>query len=244
MIDVLEWDSEFFGRRIARYRRPRFLPGDSPALVDACAAQRVDCAYILVDAADTESIRELQHAGAYFADVRVTFGAQLGDCAPRQTSVATRTAVESDLPSLMQIAAVSHRDTRFFADDHFDPARCVRLYETWIENSCRGFADVVFVADDGHGRPSGYVTCHRDASTNAHIGLFAVGEAHQGRGCGTALIAAARSWFRGAGVTDMTVATQLRNLRAAQFYTRVGLDLRHVGVWFHLWPNDRIRGGA
>jgi len=242
----LEWDSAFFGCRIARFRKPRCPRDDAAALRDECAAQGIDCAYVLVDAADTESAAALQEARAYFADVRVTFGARVDRMAQKPADGAppvVRPAIEADLPTLTRIATVSHRDTRFYADRHFDPARCNRLYEVWIENSCRGFADAVFVAVGAHGEPTGYVTCHRDEPPRGHIGLFAVGPENQGHGYGTALLAAAAEWFGAHGVADMTVATQLRNVRALQFYGGAGLAIRSVGFWFHLWPADAA-GGA
>jgi GNAT superfamily N-acetyltransferase len=244
----LDWDSAFFGHRIARFRKPQCLRDDAAALLADCAANGIDCAYILADVADTESIAVLQETRAYLADVRVTFGTRIESAAalarPLQNdgpvTPMVRSAAELDIPALMRIASVSHRDTRFYADRHFDPARCNRLYEVWIENSCRGYADAVFVANGEDGQPSGYVTCHKDEWPRGHIGLFAVSEGSQGRGYGKALIEAASTWFSAHGVSDMTVATQLRNVRALQFYAGAGLLIRSVGLWFHLWPGDRI----
>ena len=239
--EMLDWDSAFFDRRIARFRKPRFLRDDAAALRAECAARGIDCAYILVDVVDTESIASLQETGAYFADARVTFG-KFQNAAPAAGAARVRPAAEADIPALKRIASASHRDTRFYADGHFDRARCDRLYEVWIENSCRGYADAVFVADREDGAPAGYVTCHVDAPPRGHIGLFAVGEGSQGRGYGSALLAAASAWFAAHGVTDMTVATQLRNVRALQFYGGAGLLIRSVGLWFHLWPSDDAGG--
>ena len=236
----LEWDSGFFGCEIARYRKPRCRRDDAAALRAACEAMRIDCAYVLVDAADTESAAVLQEMRAYFADVRVTFGGRV-DAAAKESGLAAsvvRPANDADIPELMQIASVSHRDTRFYADGHFDQARCNRLYEVWIEKSCRGAADAVFVAATESGAPAGYVTCHRDDAARGHIGLFAVGEGSQGRGYGRALLGAAARWFGTHGIGDMTVATQLRNVRALQFYGGAGLQIRSVGFWFHLWTAD------
>lgn len=236
----LDWDSAFFGHRIARFRKPRCLREDAAALLDECATQGIDCAYILADTADTESIAVLQETRAYLADVRVTFGARLDGSHDEPVTSVVRRAVDADIPELMRIASVSHRDTRFYADHRFDRARCNHLYEVWIENSCRGYADAVFVADGDNGQPSGYVTCHKDDSGRGHIGLFAVDRRAQGRGYGKALLNAAATWFGTNGVSEMTVATQLRNVRTLQFYTGAGLLIRSVGFWFHLWPADRV----
>jgi TDP-D-fucosamine acetyltransferase len=241
--EILDWDSVFFGYRIARYRGTRCLEVDMPSIHAECAAQGIDCVYALVDGCDTESISNLLRHRAYFTDIRVTFGTAGDGAAPPPSAAAAaglvRPAGDADLPALVRIASSSHADTRFYADHHFDRARCSRLYEIWIERSCRGYADAVLVIDAEPGQPAGYVTCHRGDRSNAgRIGLFAVSEQRQGRGFGGALLGAALGWFAAEGITDVTVATQLRNLRALRLYGRSSLLIRSVEYWFHLWTAE------
>lgn len=51
------------------------------------------------------------------------------------------------LSTMRRLARTSHRETRFHADSRFDPDRVALLYETWIEKSCRGYADAVFILE-------------------------------------------------------------------------------------------------
>ena len=90
-----------------------------------------------------------------------------------------------DLESLKAMARTNHRDTRFYYDGHFSVEAADRLYETWIERSCTGYADVVLVAERD-GQPAGYITCdlHGDYG---QIGLLGVGEVWQGQGIGRLL---------------------------------------------------------
>jgi dTDP-4-amino-4,6-dideoxy-D-galactose acyltransferase len=241
---VLAWDSEFFGCRIARYRGSRCLPEDVAAIAAECVAESIDCVYVLADVADTESIRALQENRAYMADARVTFGAEVAAAigVERSSGIshAVRPAVDSDIPALVSIAAVSHRDTRFYADRHFATARCDSLYQVWIEKSCQGLVDAVLVAEDAAHQPIGYVTCQGKGAARGHIGLLAVKEDARGRGAGRALLHAALDWFAANKVASMTVATQLRNVRALRFYGREGLLITSVELWFHLWPRDPV----
>ena len=46
-----------------------------------------------------------------------------------------------------------------------------------------------------------------------------------GRGAGRALMTAAVTWFAGRGVPTVRVKTQVKNLRAMNFYHRLGFDL-------------------
>jgi dTDP-4-amino-4,6-dideoxy-D-galactose acyltransferase len=240
--EILDWDSAFFGCRIARYRRPRCLPEEGVALLADCEARDIKCVYLLVDASDIESINNLQQMRALFTDTRITFGAAPGgtlETASGGGTTRVRAATGDDVAALTRMASVRHRATRFHADRHFAPERADRLYEVWIENSCRGYADAVLVAEDDRGRLAGYVTCHKHTDADrGHIGLFAVSEQAQGRGVGSTLLQAALEWFAANQVTAMTVATQLGNLRAVQFYGRHGLRIMSAELWFHFWPSD------
>jgi len=239
---LLEWDSEFFGYRIARYRGSRCRAEDVAAILTECRAGGIDCVYVLADVADGESVNALQQNRAYMADARVTFGADMGKGIglPPASGGAhvVRPAIDSDIPALAGIASVSHRDTRFYADRHFAVDRCDRLYQVWIEKSCRGDADAVLVVEDAARQPIGYVTCHGKRAAKGHIGLIAVKEEARGGGAGSALLRAAFDWFASNGVASITVATQLRNVRALRFYGRAGLLITSVELWFHLWPRD------
>jgi GNAT superfamily N-acetyltransferase len=241
--ELLDWDSTFFGCRIARFRPARCLAEDAAAIAAECKARDIACVYVLVDASDGDSIINLQDMRARLTDTRITFSSAVPRTVEsgvhRHSAVPVRAAVITDIAPLMRIASVSHRDTRFHADHRFASGRCDRLYEVWIENSCRGFADTVLVAEHESRTLAGYVTCHRNSDDGeGRIGLFAVSEHVQGRGVGSALLQGALDWFAAHDVSRMSVATQLRNLGAVQFYGRRGLLLTSAELWFHFWPRD------
>jgi hypothetical protein len=83
------------------------------------------------------------------------------------------------------------------------------LYELWIDKSCRGWADQVFVIDVD-GEVAGYLTCHVHDGAG-QIGLVAVAPASRGRGAGSALVARGRRWFADQGVGRVSVVTQARS---------------------------------
>jgi hypothetical protein len=71
-----------------------------------------------------------------------------------------------------------------FAADSFRHAwqpKCDLFYETWIENSFRGFAKAVLVAEE-KGKPAGYVTCHLPAPRESQIGIMGLAKEWQGPG--------------------------------------------------------------
>ena len=272
LCEVLAWDSEFFGCRIGR-----IIPLEAPieakggrldpgllAEVDAwCRAEAIDCLYFLADSGDPATAAVAEAGGFRLVDLRVTLEGPLTpdpspipSRPPGEGRPLTRPFRPEDLSELRRIAAVSHHDSRFYADPHFDRARCDELYATWIEKSCRGeAADTVLVAEH-NGRPAGYISCilvppspgrgegmgegRQGGEGHGEIGLIAVAAEAWGRGLGKALVRASLDWFVDQGLPRARVVTQGRNVRAQRLYQAHGLFTRSIGLWFHRWA-DRGR---
>ena len=241
---MLTWDSEFFGRTIARFEGACYTPEDADATRRFCAEHGVDCVYILLDATDRVSIAAAQEIGATFVDVRMTLEtpqASTSDAQGSELPGEIRPATEDDLPAMRRLAATCHRHSRFYADARFDADRVDLLYQTWIEKSCCGDADAVFVIDAA-GEAVGYVTCHLEHGGTGQIGLIAVRPDLRGHGVGLRLLRAAGCWFNGAGCRSWRVATQASNVPALRVYQSYGLRTVAVQVWLHLWPAETPRG--
>jgi dTDP-4-amino-4,6-dideoxy-D-galactose acyltransferase len=232
--ELLEWDSDFFGLRVARCHETH-LSVDAVGRVTAWSrVNRVDCLYFLAQSGDCETVPAVEDAGFRLVDVRVELGRAAAAPEPVCAGSSIRPAREGDVPALRGLAAVNHRDSRFYADRHFARGRCDQLYATWIEKSCSGWADLVLVAE-GEGRVLGYISCHR-RDEEGQIGLLGVAREAQGTGLGARLIAAALSWFAAERLPRVAVVTQGRNTRAIRLYERCGFVTRSQGLWFHYWP--------
>lgn len=230
----LEWDSSFFGSRIARLQRRRL---DAATLNEAlvwCRDNRIDCLYFLADADHAATVRLAESDGFQLTDVRVTLERAVGEAdALAPSSDEIRLAREPDLTALRAIARTAHHDSRFYFDEHFDRGKCDLLYETWVENSFHGFAQAVLVAEV-EGRAAGYLTCHLKG-TESQIGLVGITAENQGRGLGSRLIRHFLSWSREQGATRALVVTQGRNLAAQRLYQRNGFISSSLQLCYHLW---------
>ncbi len=203
VIEYLDWDSAFFELRIARVKEHSLNREVLALIADWCESESIDCLYLLADAGDSITTRLAAEHRFDMVDIRVTLD---------KRSLAERTAVlpagagrvrsyqPEDLPQLRRIAKESHRDTRFYHDPGFPVEKCGRLYETWIEKSCSGYAQAVFVAEHG-GEVAGYVTCHLDG-TAGQIGLIAVTASHRRAGLGLELMGGADCWFVSQGASQ------------------------------------------
>jgi dTDP-4-amino-4,6-dideoxy-D-galactose acyltransferase len=265
VLELLEWDSAFFGRRIARARLERLTPGTAAALDESAAAQAVDCLYLLTASDDPQTARLAEDHGYRFTDIRLTFEAQLKATPPAPLH-ALRPARANDLPDLRVIAAGSYGLSRFYYDACFPRERCDALYATWIERSVGGWADSVLVAElpDSQGLPStdrpynpgngligGFISCHlRDTpdtgdtgTKRGEIGLVGVAEAARGQNVGGSLVSGALAWFAEHGAASVSVVTQGRNVAAQRLYQRGGFLTRSVQLWYHKWFGNCQGGG-
>ncbi|MDA8219576.1 MAG: GNAT family N-acetyltransferase, partial [Dehalococcoidales bacterium] len=200
---LLGWDTDFWGFPIARIDS-QSLSEELVEDADAwCRLNGVRCLYFLAHSDDPETMHLAANRGFRLVDVRLALGITLDrreQAAPTsacRSGTSIRQSRESDMQALRAIAGASHRSSRFYADANFPRARCDLLYETWIEVSCRGYADTVLVAELG-GKPVGYVSCHierKGLQAEGRIGLFAVSGEAQGDGIGRSLLLSALAWF-------------------------------------------------
>jgi ribosomal protein S18 acetylase RimI-like enzyme len=228
MLEVLPWDSAFFGFRVGRLHADTLTPAVASAAREWCRANRVSCLYYLGSAVP-DSVPE----GFRPVDERVTFFTELraGDPSLTRPTPGVRRVQPGDLSTLEAIARCSHRDSRFYSDPGFDRARCDDLYATWIRRCYdRGASgtNAVFVATDQN-RTAGYVTCGGHS-----IELIAVAESSQGRGLGKQLVSAALQHFFSHGVHCVEVVTQGRNQAARRLYSSFGFQISAAQHWYHL----------
>jgi dTDP-4-amino-4,6-dideoxy-D-galactose acyltransferase len=234
----LEWDSNFFGRRIARVTGQRMDADLASEISEWARDHKIDCMYFLADAADSRTIVSAEKWNAHFVDIRIALRTEITQ-SPAGSKHPIRTCTSADLPALRHIARTSHRDGRFFYDPRFLQDQCESFYEKWILRSYEGFADAVLIGDV-NGKAAGYVTCHLESSTRAgRIGLFAIGEEARGLGIGQALASEALRWFANKEVDHVNVVTQGRNVAAQRLYGKCGFRIHSVSLWYHKWfDND------
>ena len=245
LCEELSWDSQFFGLSIARAVPSRLDAPTRDAMLDWCRSHGIDCLYFLGAPDDTATIQQLDAGGFQLVGVRVTL-ARSAAAGRGDVGGSVRQATVRDIPALRDIALSAHRDTRFHADSRFDPARSDELYATWIENSVRGYADQVLVAERDD-TPVGYVTLHAEASDAdaagrlARIGLFAVHARYRNQGIGRDLLRSAADTLASAGVTGTSVVTAGRNVAALRLYKSEGFTTIDVALWYHRWFRDEKR---
>jgi dTDP-4-amino-4,6-dideoxy-D-galactose acyltransferase len=232
---VNEWDSDFFGVRIATVAARELNDDTAAAVLDWSRANGVACLYYLADAHDAASIRMAEDHGFRLVDIRLTMSRQVDSPALPASDEPVREATDADTAMLARIARESHTNTRFHLDSRFDPERSREMYAIWIRDSVSGrLADRVLVVDGPDG-PAGYVALRVDALGVGRIGLIAVSSVHRGRGYGERLVFEGLRWLASRGVSRAEVVTQGAHAGSVRFYERCGFSVHRVELWFHRW---------
>lgn len=239
----LEWDSRFFGCRVARVDTHHLRNDTISSILAWCHQHAIDCLYFLSAADDAESVAIAEAHGFGMKDVRVTYEHTLASRPPVPTAppagVVVRPVQPGDVATLEQIARNSYADSRFSFDTRFPHPAVQALYSTWLRNSCSGDAAMVLVAEHQQ-QPAGYITCHLPDAPRGHIGLVGMDAAVRGKGIGQHLMQHVLRWFGEQGSPLVTVVTQGRNMTAQRFYQRAGFLVQATQIWYHKWFDERL----
>ena len=235
LVCFLPWDSEFFGRRIAKVLRASLTEEEVQRLDAWCRQEQIDCLYFLSSATGGPELLPVENNGFHLVDLRVTLSAKLDQLPlPSSQSEAICLATEAEIPNLRAIAAHNHLDSRFYADPHFERSKCDELYAIWIENSIKNPNQKVFTYKP-EGKALGYVSSYHDELGNAVIGLVGIAKECQGQGIATQLTQECLRVMQAEGCTQVEVVTQGRNTKAIQLYEKSGFRLKSIQTWFHKW---------
>lgn len=238
LCQVLPWDSEFFGFRIARVNRDRLSAEELNEVLRWCDQEKVRCLYFLCAGDQVETANRVESQQFHLADMRVDFD-WVPTEKPAQPTIRAagseiRPATPDDLPELLPIVDHRFTDSRFFMDQGFPAEKSNLMFLRWVENDVRGKgrAEHVWVAVQ-EGAIVGFATIDRSNDETRRLGLIAV--SRPATGVGSDLVAQVQDYSRSKGAKRLLVGTQLRNVRAQRLYQRCGFRTCEVGMWYHRW---------
>lgn len=236
--DVLDWDSAFFGVKVARLNDPGL---SDPQLADALAALRADGVRLVYWHAnrprDADVIGRL---GGHLADRKVTYVMDVrGHGSVNGALDVPDVRVEPYSPAMPlqdmeSLAIQSGEQSRFALDRNIPREAFCALYTRWIHRAIgKEMAQEVLVIRAGE-RVVGMVTLGvKDG--RGDIGLLAVDQHHRGQRHGERLLHAAQCWFQQTGLRVGQVVTQGANVPACRLYEKCGYTVETVQHVHHFW---------
>lgn len=237
---LLYWDTNLFGIRIARILQP-LTEVELQAYLLWAQSHDIECTYYDCPIEHVDAIHLAQHYSFQFVDMRVLLQRSMKISVPSHASDnEIRSARDSDIEKLQALSVELHKDTRFFADRRFPVAQARELYAIWMRNECAATDGVVWVKVDETDSPIGYLTCKAQGELGT-IGLFGVASQYQGKGIGQALLRKGLGWFNEQKCQRVQVVTQGRNTGALASYCMQQFLIIKQSVWLHRWTHSTGR---
>lgn len=238
LMERLPWDSEFFGRGMARLNAV-LQPGAATPLrsevaaaikalglaLEQARARGVDYVFCPVSPNDLPTIRILGACGFDLIETRCHYQRPLN--APPIQRFPTRLATAADVPSLARTArSMVNPFDRFHADTAIQEQDADRLMERWVEASIvGGFADATIVPDVD--APEAFCTAkyHREhwAGWGCRLSqpvLSAVAPRH--KGWYVKLISELDEHLRNVGAEHSFLITQITNNAVIRSWEKLG----------------------
>lgn len=233
--NLLDWDTQFFGFRVARAVISPQNDEDMERIIKWCYEHKIRCLYLLIALEDREGLYVAQEHRCLVTDIRLTLERTPAPHSQAHLKqIPVRSVIPSDVEYLKGIAQSSYQSTRFYFDPHFPRPLVDQLYVVWTEQYCLTTPHQVLVAILGD-KPAGYITYSSAANGAIQIDLIAVDASARGSGVGKALMDAAIRRFEAASVPKISVVTQGRNIAAQRLYYEFGFVPCRAEAWLHCW---------
>jgi len=232
---ILGWDSDFFGIKVARISEP-FLTIENLTTILAELKQK-SVTLVYWPSHREQNIHDIRKLGGLLVDPKTTFMIDfrlidLNDFG--STDIVVPYSISMQLSDLEDLAIQSGEYSRFAIDPQIPEEKFEMLYKTWINRSLhREIAREVLVIQEA-GQVVGMVTLG-DKEGRGDIGLIAVDTCCRGKKYGETLVRAAQKWFIKNGYEFGQVVTQGRNIAACNLYKKCGYSVEKVEYFYHFW---------
>jgi len=241
----LAWDSEYFRRRVVRI--DLILPDHDSAEITGRAITRFaektagNDGYISVNipSEDLFLIRSMAHSEFRLVETRLNYYFDSFDSVTAP-SEPVRQALPDDIPALRDVAMnMRNCFDRVHADPAFTDEVADAYLDTFIEQSVKGFADIVTVPDLPGVKPFAFLAADDPAEIMGHrIAklVLAAADNSEHKGWLSKLLSAVIFELKQRGTDILTTITQASNRPAIRTWEWAGFRL---GFVTHLWSYSR-----
>lgn len=236
-ITILDWDTNFFKKKIGRIENSIYNQHDLASINRALTKQEVDLAYYSSTNPLSNELHDTDSYSINFVDRKTTYNKVINKNASFNEAISE---YQCDHPAqkLIDLSVESGTYSRFKVDTKIDNSKFEELYSLWIINSVnRQLAKsvLVYYIDE---IIAGFVTLG-EKNEKADIGIIAVDAQFRGKGIGKSLmLSAERRFADNTANTEIQVVTQGENIPACKLYESCGYEVNKVEYFYHLWKKD------
>lgn len=237
LIEILKWDSEFFGFNIAflscmhlteniMYRIEKFIMNENVKLIE-----------YLCNCHDRRSVRVAEKNGFRFVDMRLTYKKSMQQEEAISLGKWHFGRAEQDaIVSLKEMVSGDfYKDSRYFFDGNFEIKKIDEFYQGWIEKGVLGeYDDECWCLYDNN-MPVAFCTLKYAGNKRVNIGIFGIDRKYQGMGLGKKLLCCVYNMLMAKNIENIFVVTQGRNYEAQCLYQSFGFRTETTQLWYHKW---------
>jgi dTDP-4-amino-4,6-dideoxy-D-galactose acyltransferase len=237
MYHILDWDSNFFGFKVAQLNTK--VPGkvEFNKLVEDLRNQQIKLVYTFIDPSDIECNQNIISFGGKLVDEKTIYKKLIlkSEAKPVDPSITIYTGPVTEKLESLSIQT-SHK-SRFRIDTNFKDGTSDRLFKQWIANSVNRInAQEVWVYWN-QSSIAGLITLSINSDAGK-IGLIGVDTSLRNKGIGFELLNCTEHYLSGLEISRLEVVTQRANIEACRFYEKNGFSIDHVQNVYHLWITD------
>lgn len=230
--EIIQWDSEFFGFKIARIDNFT-TQQDFEQLLKQLKLQHIRLVYSIANP-DNQPANQIFSQYANLVDQKTTYYQKIE---PKQyqldPNIEKYNKSKVD-PQLIDLAFQSGEYSRFKIDPKLPKGSFEKLYTKWIENSVKHqFDDEIYVYKTDN-KIVGLLTL-KNKNNIGTISLIGVDQRARGQNIGTKLINATFFHYSKIGIFDIEVVTQKQNQFACKFYEKNNFKIKKIENIYHLW---------
>lgn len=180
VVKELKWDSEYFQLPTFKLQAILFNHTDVNILADAIKffqksffKEHGQYCFTFIPSEDILVLQALTLANFKLIETRLTYyGANISNFTSERFDV--REANINDIPNLKRVASMMVNEyDRVHADPAIDNTLADEFLATYVEESIKGFADVVLVPNEKDSRPDAFVTANYLKETWGYLGINA-----------------------------------------------------------------------
>lgn len=234
-MDLLQWESNFFDRKIALLDGNKAISPNQ--LKQNVAETKMDMIQVLCSVQDRHKIKTVEEEGFHLADIKIEFKLELN--AEQLKLLPLRwisVAKESDEERILQISTSLFSDSRFYGYEHiFEKKKVDLMFEIWLRKSIVGNKDDYCMVYKHDEKILAFATVKEDKQTKtARIGLFGVSASQQGKGIGDKLLKELGTFlYSSREIETVYLSTQGKNKKAMNFYAKNGFRITDMSLWYY-----------
>ena len=238
MIQYLEWDSNFFRKKISSISVKRNTsPKNLIASLNTLFHNGCDCVYLIIPKKRNNLVKFCTQQKYFLADSRIILQKETRIAKKTNNTIKTH-ITKKHLPHLFEITDEISLKSRFYKDPKFRPY-AKKLYRQWVENAIyHQYADKCFFTFES-GIPTGTIML-KCKNNKLIIDLFGVHKDFRRRGIGTNLLNAAESWALEEKFNSVYVPTQQDNTIAVLVYQKYGFSYFEEVIIYHIWRHKYV----